>query len=406
PDPPYLRALQAEGLAHERAVYRSLYPRALRIPEQAPRAERVRLTLDAVRQGAPTILQGYLACADGVGVVDVLELVGDDSAGSSGHRYRVGEIKRSAVLHTAHVFQATWYTDLLGQGAHRTQSAFFILGDRSRQEVNLSASRPDYSAVRERLLRLRRQADPEPGPHLQPACASCHWRGLCMPRLVSQEHLSLVPGLGRPGVRELQGAGVDSWRGLPGASPDALAAAGLKDVESQRALRAVRLLQEGLPPLVHPLQPDRLGDLIPVSLEFPYLAEERRAGDELTPRALHFDAGWGLQSVRLENRPPEIVRSELTSLVRDHRLALYGATDVLGLLDVMGGRSAVPRSSLVDLLWVVEQFVHSPLMGLDLASVASGAGSGTEPLQPLNAPQRVEAIKSVSRWVWQASCRT
>jgi hypothetical protein len=125
-DPAYLRALQQDGIEHERAIYEQHFPNALRIPEKAQPEERHRQTLEATSSGVPVILQGYINTGEGVGVLDVLELVGSDQV--HGNLYRVGEIKRSPALLTSHVMQASWYTELLERvtGQHVDEACFFL----------------------------------------------------------------------------------------------------------------------------------------------------------------------------------------------------------------------------------------------------------------------------------------
>ena len=114
-DPAYLRALYYEGIEYERQIYAVHFSDAFKVPATKDREKRQAATINAMKGGVPVILQGYLFDHDTVGILDFLELVSTSPDSSTGHLYRVGEIKSSARLYTSPIMQACWYTDLLSK---------------------------------------------------------------------------------------------------------------------------------------------------------------------------------------------------------------------------------------------------------------------------------------------------
>ena len=210
--PAFLGALQQEGIDHERRVYQEFFPDAEVIPASLPPAVRAQKTIEAIRSGVPAILQAYFIGEGRVGVADVLEWC---AASPVGHLYQVGEVKRSSTLAMAHVMQAAWYTELLADIQKQPwPEAFFILGDGSRHVVRLEETASIYAAQKAALGVLR-SVDARPGPHLCRTCPSCTWRGVCMPELISADHVSLVPAVSRPSATRLRNqAGITSWQQL------------------------------------------------------------------------------------------------------------------------------------------------------------------------------------------------
>lgn len=393
-DPAYLRALQQEGIEQEKAIYEQFFPDALRIPERRDPEERCRLTLDAMRSGVPVILQGYLTTDDGVGVLDILEQV--DSDDGTGYVYRVGEIKRSATLMTAHVMQASWYAELLERltGQH-TEEACFFLQDGERNIIELETLKDDYEKTKADLNSLR-ASTVAPGPHLSKICSSCHWRGLCMPELITNQHISLVPGISRPQADALRAMGIISWTQLKDASNDVLEAIGMGAYEIEQIRAAVLNLENGAPPFHQPLRSDIFQDLQIVVLEFADLAEQRRAGKQLVPSVIHYETDAGLTErieVSLVNGVPT---ADLTPLMNDRRLAFYGLTD-LGAFTRLARQAGYPKVDTFDIFNVVDSYVHSPVPGLELESLYSYVMDRKE--QQLSGTDRVSAIRAVVNWM-------
>jgi CRISPR/Cas system-associated exonuclease Cas4 (RecB family) len=393
-DPAYLRAIQQDGIEHEQAIYEKYFPNALRIPERLKPEERNRLTLDAMRSGVPVILQGYINTGDGVGVLDILELVGSDS--SAGYIYRVGEIKRSSTLLTSHVMQASWYTELLervvGQQIHE---ACFFLQSGERTIIDLKTLEGDYKKAKLELNALRESTSP-PGPHLIKVCPSCHWRGLCMPELIANQHVSLIPEISRPHAAVLRAMGITSWPELKTVPDELLESIGMGTYEVEQVWAAIKNLDEGAPPLHQPLRADVFDNLQIVILEFQELAEQRRAGRQPVPTLIHYETEAG-QTGRIEvSHAHGVPTADIIPLLNNRRLAFYGLTDLKAFVHI--ARQAGYKSiDSLELFAVVETFLHSPVPGLELDALYSYLAN--KPIQRLSGPDRVAAVRQVVNWM-------
>jgi hypothetical protein len=393
-DPPgFLLAMQREGIAHEEAICESLFPEAVRIPERLSAEDRQRRTVDAMRAGAPAILQAYLAAEGRVGIADVLELVGPSSESPTGFLYQVGEFKRAQKLMVAHVLQAAWYTDLLGEIQGRTPTeAFFILGDGSRIAVPLAESFGIFSAQKTMLDALRDPAA-RPGPHLCKACLSCPWRSVCVPELIASEHVSLLPGISRAAAERLRSkSGITRWPELADASDEQLLVYGVAPTDWPLIRAAASRLRGGQAITRQPLNHAALRALSAMSIEFGSGASGA-AGASPPPRAAWLEnADTG--PTRIEIAPDWT--ADLSAVEGRTPIVVYGTTELAitqRLFRTAGGQS--PR--VVDLLALIENLVHAPLRGLELAHVTEY----THPSLacPIDGPGRVMAMRAVINWL-------
>jgi hypothetical protein len=342
-------------------------------------------------RGVPAVLQGYLTGPDAIGVVDVLELVGTDAASATGHLYRVGEFKRATTIKTAHVFQVTWYDDLLRtlQG-QSSDDGFVVLGDGTRRNIDLASSRAAYEATRDRLLALR-MGSVEPGPHLISDCPSCPWRSLCLPRLVAESHVSLVPGIGRERAQHLADAGVRSWNDLANRR-SAWSELAITAAEAARLDAALGDLAAGRPVIRHGFRVGALAALSVVALELERLPGERWS----RPAAVYYEDRGGVVAAPVR-RVGDHVAVDLTGLPADTTLAFYGEADTIGF-QRLARAAGQPVMKYVDVLKIVQSLVHAPLQGLELETLM-GVVRGTVQRGPLGGRDRVSAIRRVLTWL-------
>jgi hypothetical protein len=385
--------MQREGIAHEEAICQSLFPGAVRIPERLSAEDRQRRTVDAMRAGAPVILQAYLGAEGRVGVADVLELVGPSSESPTGFLYRVGEFKRAQKLMVAHVLQAAWYTELLGEIQGRTPTeAFFMLGDGSRIAVPLTESSSIFSSQKTMLDALRDPAA-RPGPHLCKACLSCPWRSVCIPELIATEHVSLLPGISRAMAERLRSkSGVTRWPVLATASDEQLLDYGIPSRDWPLIRAAALRLRSGQAVTRQPLNHVTLRALSAMSIEFGSGASGA-AGAPPPPQAAWLEND-GAGPTRIEIAPDWT--ANLSPVAGRTPIVVYGATELAITHRLL--RTATGQSPhVVDLLALIENFVHAPLQGLELAQVTEYTNPALT--CPADGPGRVMAMRAVINWL-------
>jgi len=388
--PAFLGALQQEGIDHERRIYQEFFPDAVEIPANLPPAVRAQRTIEAIRSGAPAILQAYFMGEGRVGVADVLEWC---AASPVGHLYQVGEVKRSSTLAMAHVMQAAWYTELLADIQKQPwPEAFFILGDGSRHVVRLEEIASIYAAQKA-ALEVLRSVDARPGPHLCRACPSCTWRGVCMPELISADHVSLVPAITRPSATRLRTqAGITSWQQLAAVADERLKEVGIPAEKLPSIRMAIAQLQSQGAVTQSQLDRRKLQRMATLTAE--YTKNPAVAAREHAPPAALWVANPGADATRIA--VAEDWTSDLSPIASQPLLAVYGATEMAVTQQIL--RTANARGQkVIDLLAVVEAYVHAPFAGLELEHVAGFVSPSVEPLTQATA--RLAAMRSLIDWM-------
>ena len=399
PPPINLRVMQAEGQRLETAIYKSRYEGAYKVPGIATdRRLRLEKTKEAMQRGEPAILQGYVETPLGNGTPDVMELVGLDPGSSVGHAYRVGEIKRSQTLMTAHIMQVSWYTELLEQTYNqKVTEGFFLLGTRNTQPhtENLQDHVADYKILKSALFELR-DTTAAPGAHLIPACTSCDWRGVCMPNLIDTHHISLLPTLTPNHVASLHSLGHNNWQDIEQTSDPTLLEIGLSPFDIEMLRDNLKRLHNGLPPLKHQFRKDLLAESVAVSMNFPNISTAGKDKKELRPTSIYWYAGIEPHTIKIlysANAPPQINSDELLS---KSLLVFFGGTDIGAFTTILKHSHHNTRPKLFDIFQFIDQNVHAPIPGLELRNIIQYINK-----QEIDqtGQQRAWAINQVISWI-------
>lgn len=398
--PPYLLALQREGQEIERRVYAEQYPEAVKI--KANRKTRLQETVNAMRAGHPAILQGYIEVEEGAGIIDVLELAGRNSGSTTKYDYRIGEIKRSPTLKTAHVLQAAWYADILAQYTGQGfPDAFFILGSGSTEVVSLTDFWPEYEQAKIELFAIR-DSKQAPGPYLNIACPSCDWRAICLPQLSAKKHLSLIPGLNAEHIHILEGKGISAWSDFHKAPDNLLEAMGFTLYEIERLRKAHAQLAAGHFPLRRELKSSIFAGGVVVAVEFYELRGRRRLENRhLIPKAIHYELEPGhAESINVQETRPDVFTADVCLLNGKEKLLFYGLQDLAVYKQIARQSANGPQGSLLDVLNLLETYLHAPFQELSLDAVVSEIASSN--FLRFRGVDRVKAIRIVVDWLSKA----
>jgi len=216
--------LWKKGLEHEAAVLEKLEQRAgqraVRIPTSGVSIEdRVRLTTDAIQQGAALIYQGALTAGRWIGFPDFLSR---DGSGGNGN-YCPEDAKLSKKAKRDHVLQIAVYAQLLNR----------VVGvPISDGMIHVSAPEPERFDLREteyitaRLMRrLEEFADNEhrsTRPLKCGACERCGYRSRCKDEWRKADSPIFVAGLRSSQLLKLDAAGVETMSDLAQLAPGTL----------------------------------------------------------------------------------------------------------------------------------------------------------------------------------------
>jgi len=379
--PAYLRKMQLEGLELEGTIESDFYPEAVRLPKKYPE-HGVKDTIAAMHAGAPVILQaGLFRHGENVevGVADILQLVRKDPSLPLGHEYRVGEIKRSAALKTAHVMQVMFYSELLAelQGI-KPKNAFFHLGVTSIHEVVFAPYEDFFNEVWNELKELIDQ-ESAPAPHLAKLCQSCPWRGACIPEMVDSRHLSMLPRLTRTRVNLLNELGVTRWDEVSRLSADTASRLGMSLTEWESVIRSADNLSEGRPVFRSAACSMRLDNATVVDLDVEFAKTESDPvdveDDSVVVKAVRFitpNATSDIVEVQALLRGDLDARVKWDSLLQSDVIVLFGVGKRATFVDLavhLSGKELESRAvfcKTVDLCSVLRDKVHLTSIDFDV----------------------------------------
>jgi uncharacterized protein len=221
-DDPHREILGRKGVEHERAVLARLESEGARVlpmpvlekGKTFDHEEAKRLTEEAILAGeADVIYQAYLADGDWQGFADFLERREDGS-------YEPVDAKLARAARPEHVLQLCFYAEQIGRIQNRLpEHVHAELGSGERESFRTADYMAYYRRVRSRFLDALRTAEPTyPWPCER--CGICSWRRKCHEKLVADDNLVLVAGLGRTYVPRLLAVGLSTLARLGDAPPD------------------------------------------------------------------------------------------------------------------------------------------------------------------------------------------
>jgi uncharacterized protein len=217
---PLLDVLRERGFRHERGYIEHLKAmgRDLQtIGGVGIDAEAVAATAGAMRLGRAAIVQGAFLAGNWGGRPDVLLRVETPSTLGS-WSYEVVDTKLSRETKGGTILQLSLYSDLLGRAQGRAPEHFHVVAPWSDYQPQ-SFGTDDYAAYYRRVkasLERAVQADevvdvyPDPKPH----CDVCRWQDRCDAKRRRDDHLSLVAGISKAQITELEGRAITTSAAL------------------------------------------------------------------------------------------------------------------------------------------------------------------------------------------------
>lgn len=215
---PILAAIRERGLEHEAKYLEQLRGQDVELHDVSGVGDRengVARTEQAMRAGAPAIVQATLASDGWLGIADVLLRV-DEPSDLGAWSYEVVDTKLARETSGGTILQLCLYSELVRE----------IQGTLPRQMHVVSPGRDfapnsyrvlDYLAyhrwVKQQLeifvdSQLQGSAEetyPDPCSH----CEVCRWRPICVRRRRADDHLCLVAGISKLQIKELHSRGIE-----------------------------------------------------------------------------------------------------------------------------------------------------------------------------------------------------
>ena len=221
-DDPHREILGRRGVEHEKSYLartETAGTSVLRVPtirEEGftPEGAR-RLTEEAIRKGSHDVIyQAYLADGDWQGFADFLERREDGS-------YEPVDAKLARAARPEHVLQLCFYAEQIERIQGRLPHFMHAeLGSGERESFRTAEYMAYYRRVRSRFLEALRDSAAETYPWPCDRCGICSWRRKCHEKLVADDNLVLVAGLGRTYVPRLEAVGLRTLEKLGDARAD------------------------------------------------------------------------------------------------------------------------------------------------------------------------------------------
>ena len=252
---PVAEVLRERGFAHEAAYVASLGEGAVRLEGQGAEA-----TVEAMRGGAPVIVQATVQFGRWMGRIDVLRRV-EVPSGLGPWGYEVIDTKLSVEAKAATVLQLCLYTELVAQVQGWRPEAFHVVAPAVEgfhvETFRVAEYEAYYRHVKRRLEEWKGGAT-YPDPVEQ--CAMCRWWQVCDGRRRDDDSVWLVAGVSRLQQKELAAGGVTTLEGLARAERLPRPARGSAESLGRTQLQAQMQLEgrvQGRP--VHTLLPVEAG---------------------------------------------------------------------------------------------------------------------------------------------------
>ena len=206
---PVLAILAERGSAHERNYVDHLRGAGHQVVEIAGKgidSAAVQKTLDAMRAGIEIITQGALLAGAWSGRVDLLRRVAARSA-LGDWSYEVIDTKLARETRGGTILQLCLYTDLLSVAQGYRPAQMHVVAPWSNfepQSFRMSAYAAYFRKIKSGLERDLAASVIEPTyPDPKEHCSVCRWRIQCDTRRRDDDHLSLVAGITKVQIAEL-----------------------------------------------------------------------------------------------------------------------------------------------------------------------------------------------------------
>jgi len=219
---PEAEVLRARGLEHERAYLAHLEAEGRRITRFADDeggTTGLERTMAAMRAGAEVIAQATLASGRWLGRADVLLRVERPSA-LGAWSYEALDTKLARDTKAGAILQLCLYSELLEEAQGVRPEHMYVVP--RRPEFPLETYRVEDYLAYYRLVRRRLEAAvdadaaraPETYPDPVPHCEICRWWPRCDKQRRADDHLSLVAGISRMQMRELESREIETLAAL------------------------------------------------------------------------------------------------------------------------------------------------------------------------------------------------
>jgi len=218
-----LEALKERGAQHERAYIQQLRDQGLSVielPQLGDTRAQFEATREAIHQGPDVIVQATLIGDGWMGRADVLRRVETASSVLGEYAYEIYDTKLARETRGRTILQLCLYSDLLGELQGRLPETMHVVPPGvgfEPESFRVAEYMAYYRLVRRRLDRAvsgGAWAGDEPYPVPCEQCGICRWWQICDRRRHRDDHLSLVAGISKRQIAQLEDRAIDTLEAL------------------------------------------------------------------------------------------------------------------------------------------------------------------------------------------------
>jgi uncharacterized protein len=212
---PTLELLAELGKAHEQAYLDYLRASGREVVEirEFGGQESAQQTLDAIRQGVDVIAQAVLESPPWQGRADFLTRV-ERPSHLGAWSYEVSDAKLSQTTRATAVMQLCLYSDILAEVQGKPPARMHIVKPGDPFDIDtlrVADFLAYYRLIRRRfVVQLANGPDHASYPQPNANCNVCGWRSCCDRRWRDDDHLSLVAGISKLQIVELNSHGIET----------------------------------------------------------------------------------------------------------------------------------------------------------------------------------------------------
>lgn len=220
-DDEFAKLVQKAGIAHENAYLQQCFAQGnvVVIPGDGELAQRAAATREAMKAGAKTIYQGVFLQPPWHGIADFLQRVDVPSA-LGAWSYEPADTKLARSVKASHIVQLGLYADYLAAEQGEAPGRIHVaLGDGSTESFNPNDFHYTLAAAKARYLTFVTNGATSSRPEPCASCKLCGFRDHCTRQWKAEDHLSRVLGLGKPQIKKLRRAGIETVEALAHTTP-------------------------------------------------------------------------------------------------------------------------------------------------------------------------------------------
>jgi uncharacterized protein len=211
------KLISDKGLEHEDKYLAKLkqeFAKVIEIPKKPSLEKRVKLTIQAMQNGADVIYQAVFKDGNWTGDADFLLKVATPS-NFGDFSFEALDTKLSRRTEPKHITQLSFYSELLGklQGIAAAKMHLF-LGDNKQESFIVSEYKTNYLNVKKSFESYIDKIPSKSYPEPCGACNSCSWKEHCTEIWERDDHLTLVANIQKTQIQKLQDAGIDTLEQL------------------------------------------------------------------------------------------------------------------------------------------------------------------------------------------------